>query len=75
MSEEKKMFVVIERHPNGIGPHWVGKIGNEKQTREFLKKELLDYIYAVFEMKEDGLDVTNDFLIQDKETFDFVGVK
>ncbi len=76
MSEEKKkMYIIIGKHPNSIGPQWVEKIGNKKQIKEYLKQEDLDYIHAVFEMEDGGDDVTEDFLIQNKETFEFSGVK
>lgn len=77
MSDEKKIniYAVIEKHPNGIGPLWVGIVGNKKEIKGFLKKEDLDYVYAVFELKQGGQDATENFLIMDEETYDFTGVK
>ena len=77
MGKEEK-YVVIESHPNG-GSLWVGKVGDEKEIRAYLKREirhvLMGYIWNILELKKNGEIVNEKFLEIDEDTYEFIGTK
>lgn len=67
-------YVVIKSHPN-MGGYWVGTFGDRNTVIEYLKTTDLDYIYVILELKENGEDVSSEFLEWDDQGCCFSGVK
>lgn len=65
LSLSQRRVIVLESHPNS-GGYWFGKMGTEAEVVEYLLElagdKNLDYVYAIFELKEGAQEETDDWL-------------